>query len=480
MIMNENCPQDRPDRRALPLPASTKPPADGPAQPLRGLSSRVSSVTRRRFLAFSGVAAAGALAAGATQVRWSDLLAAAAQTPLDPSAGVLVMVTLYGGNDGLNTVVPAADPAYQSARADLAYAPADVLDLGDDLGLNPGLTGLHDLWGSQQLAVLRGVGYPEPDRSHFRSMAIWQTASPQTASTTGWLGRWLDASGDDPLRAVSLDALIPPMLAGAKTAAAAFPVTGLKLPKDALGRSMALLGAPDAGDGIWQARAAKAIADLQQAARVLGPAAAGHHGGSSASPGGTATPTPGSAPTPAAASSDSEDGDDQQTKGASAGGQSELAAQLDTVAGLIELGVPTRVYSVSLGGLDTHSDERATQQRLLSELDRALTGFHRRLQNSERGRQVVTAVYSEFGRRVRANASDGTDHGTAGPMFVLGRGVTGGFYGTEPSLTDLDDGDLRADLDFRSVYATLLQHVLGAEPAPLLGGWDQRVEGLLG
>jgi uncharacterized protein (DUF1501 family) len=485
--MNRNCSEDRRELGGHPLSASTAPPCDRtPAPRAHGLSTRVSAVTRRRFLAFTGVAAAGALAAGATQVRWSDLLAAAAQTPLDPAAGVLVMVTLYGGNDGLNTVVPAADPAYQSARAELAYAPSDVLDLGEGLGLNPGLTGLHDLWGSKELAVLRGVGYPEPDRSHFRSMAIWQTASPQTASTTGWLGRWLDASGDDPLQAVSLDALVPPMLAGAKTAAAAFPVTGLKLPKDALGRSLALLGAPDAGDGIWQARAAKAIADLQQAARVLGPAAADRAGGPSASPGSTpapgstATPAPGSTATPAPGSSDSEDGDDQQTKGASAGGQSELAAQLDTVAGLIELGVPTRVYSVSLGGFDTHSDERATQQRLLTELDNALTSFHRRLQITERGRQVVTAVYSEFGRRVTANASDGTDHGTAGPMFVLGRGVAGGFYGTEPSLTDLDDGDLRAGLDFRSVYATLLQHVLGAEPEPLLGGWDQRVEGLLG
>ncbi|GAA3640262.1 DUF1501 domain-containing protein [Microlunatus ginsengisoli] len=430
------------------------------------LSSRVSPLTRRRFLAFSGVAAAGALAVGATRVRWSDLLTAAAQTPLDPAAGVLVMVTLYGGNDGLNTVVPAGDPAYASARAELAYAESDVLDLGEGLGLNPGLAGLHELWAGKELAVLRGVGYPDPDRSHFRSMAIWQTASPQTAATTGWLGRWLDAGGDDPLRAVSLDALIPPMLAGAKTAAASFPVSGLRLPKDALGRSMALLGGAAASDGVWQARVAKSVADLQQAARVLGPAA-----------GGTAGPTNSPVPSPSAGGADADP--DEQSKGASAGGQGELAAQLETVASLIELGVPTRVYSVSLGGFDTHSDERATQQRLLTELDGALSGFYRRLQGSDRGRQVVTAVYSEFGRRVRANSGDGTDHGTAGPMFVLGRGVSGGFYGAEPSLTDLDDGDLKAGLDFRSVYATLLAQVLGSEPEPLLGGWDRRVDGLL-
>jgi uncharacterized protein (DUF1501 family) len=149
------------------------------------------------------------------------------------------------------------------------------------------------------------------------------------------------------------------------------------------------------------------------------------------------------------------------------------------VATLIEMGVPTRAYSVSLGGFDTHSAERETQQRLLGELDAALTGFHWRLSASDRGRQVVTMVYSEFGRRVRANASDGTDHGTAGPVFLLGRGVRGGFYGAEPSLTDLDDGDLKAGTDFRSIYATLLDQVLGADPTRILNGYSDQVDKLI-
>jgi uncharacterized protein (DUF1501 family) len=327
-----------------------------------------------------------------------------------------------------------------------------VLDLGEGLGLNPGMTGLHELWKSDQLAVLRGVGYPKPDRSHFRSMAIWQTGSPTTAATTGWLGRWLDATTTDPLLAVSLDTLIPPMLAGAKVAGASLPVGGVKVPKTALGRSLGLLGRPDTADGLWQARAAKAIADLGTVQKTLEPA----------------VKKPDEEP----------DENDENSQGASAGGQSELARQLDLVATLIELGVPTRVYSVSLGGFDTHSDERGTQQRLLTELDTALTKFQARLAATERGRQVVTTVYSEFGRRVTANASDGTDHGTAGPVFVLGRGVSGGFHGAEPSLTDLDDGDLKAGLDFRSVYASLLGSVLGAEPGGVLDGWEQRVDGL--
>ena len=159
--------------------------------------------------------------------------------------------------------------------------------------------------------------------------------------------------------------------------------------------------------------------------------------------------------------------DEHQDKGASAGGAGQLGAQLDMVANLVELGVPTRAYSVSLGGFDTHSDERGTQQRLLGQLDAALSGFHRRLQGTDRGRQVVVLVYSEFGRRVRANGSDGTDHGTAGPVFLLGRGVRGGFHGAEPSLTDLDDGDLKHTTDFRSVYASVLDR--GARRRPGAG-----------
>ena len=429
---------------------------------MRSSSTSVNPVTRRRFLAFSGVAAAGALGLGATRVDWSQLLDAAATNPLDPAAGVLVVVTLYGGNDGLNTVVPAADPAYQAARPDLAYRPDEVLDLGEGLGLNPGLTGLKALWDGGQLAVVRGVGYPQADRSHFRSMAIWQTASPVSSATTGWLGRWLDATTTDPLAAVSLESVLPALLAGEKVAAASFPLGGLRLPKGQLGGALQLLGRPDPADGPWQARVATSLADLQRAASTLGPA------------------TERRPPAPGPSTTEPDEGDEQQDRGASAGGAGQLGAQLDVVANLIELGVPTRAYSVSLGGFDTHSDERATQQRLLTQLDAALSGFQRRCQGTDRGQQVVVLVYSEFGRRVRANGSDGTDHGTAGPVFLLGRGVRGGFHGAEPSLTDLDDGDLKHSTDFRSVYASVLDGVLGTDPGRVLDGWSGRVDGLLG
>ncbi|MFI5592064.1 DUF1501 domain-containing protein [Amycolatopsis sp. NPDC051758] len=404
----------------------------------------VQQVNRRRFLTATGVTAAAALAAGATQVDWGRLMSAAQENPLDPDAGVLVVVTLYGGNDGLNTVVPAGDPAYQNARAELAYKPEEVLDLGEGLGLNPGLKGFKSLWDGGQLAVLRGVGYPKPDHSHFRSMAIWQTASPETSVPTGWLGRWLDATGDDPLRAVSVDPVLPPLLAGARTAAASLPVGGLKLPSGALGAAFQGLGAAQPGEGFWQARVARSVNDLHRAVQTLGAAGSG---------------------------SASDKGKTQPRKG-------ELAAQLDVVAGLIEAGVPSRAYSVSLGGFDTHADERGTQQRLLTELDGALTPFVQRLAKSDRGKQAVVMVYSEFGRRVAANASQGTDHGTAGPMFVLGPDVKGGFHGAEPSLTDLDDGDLKLTTDFRDVYATLVEDVLGTDAGQVLPGHSGRVAGL--
>ena len=407
-----------------------------------------STVSRRRFLAWTGAASVAAASAG-----WGvEALVSRARTdPLPPGAGVLVMLTMYGGNDGLNTVVPAGDPAYQSARPELAYTEDQVLPLDDGLGLNPGMTGCKSLWDAGRLAIVRGVSYPQPDHSHFRSMDIWQTASPEHPSTTGWLGRWLDVTGHDPLHAVSLEPVLPPMLAGATTAGAALPLTGLSLPTDALGTGFAALGAPAAGEPGPAATAARAITDLHRAAAVLGPGLDGV--------------------TPAAATTRMRARRAAAVPGKGARGRAAggLAAQLDVVARCVEMGAPTRAYSVSLGGFDTHTGERDTQQRLLTEVDRAVSGFVDRMARSERGRGVVLVAYSEFGRRVVANANQGTDHGTAGPVLVAGHSVRGGFVGAQPSLTDLDDGDLKPTTDFRDVYATLLADVLDSDPEPVLG-----------
>ncbi|HZB30453.1 MAG TPA: DUF1501 domain-containing protein [Streptosporangiaceae bacterium] len=397
--------------------------------------------TRRKFLTLSGVTAGATLAAGGTALTWDDLMAAARGRPLPGDASILVLVTLYGGNDGLNTVIPAADKAYHDARPDLAYGEGEVLALGEGLGLNPSMRGFKALWEEGRLAIVRGVSYPRPDHSHFRSMAIWQTASPAGPVPTGWLGRWLDAVGHDPLRAIAIEPVLPPLLAGASGAGSTFRLGGGPvLPTGPLGGALAKLAGPEHGEHPLQTRVASSLSGLMAVDTKL-----------------------------RGARPDDEADDDRQAQGASGGGQGKLAQQLDVVAKSIRSGVPARVYSVSLGGFDTHAAEKTTQSRLLGQLDGAVSGFLREVRGAERGRKVVVAVYSEFGRRVRGNANQGTDHGTAGPMFIAGEPVSGGFFGEQPSLTKLADDDLIATTDFRDVYATLLAKTLDTDPARILG-----------
>lgn len=384
-------------------------------------------MNRRRFLIASAGAGAVGLLSATAPLSWPDLRRAAQDRPLAEGSGILVIVTLYGGNDGINTVIPYADNAYHDARPELAYAPGDVLQLDDQLGLNPALNGLARLWADKKLAIVRGVSYPRPDHSHFRSMDIWQTASPAEPVPTGWIGRWLDATGDDPLRAVNVGAVLPPLAVGAKcTAAALSPAAG---PESAqrYAATMDALGVDDPDD----TPAMSAVCAAYRATRTADKALA------------RVTVT----------------GKDHNA----------LAAQLDMVATAVRAGVPTRVYSVQLGGFDTHAGESGTQQRLLAIVDEALTPFLRQMAGDRYGRNVVVMAYSEFGRRVAANASQGTDHGTAGPVFVAGAPVKGGFYGAQPSLTDLDNGDLKPTTDFRDIYYELLTRTLQADPTPSVG-----------
>lgn len=399
-------------------------------------------LTRRNFLIASGGAGAVAVAAGATGVTWQHLMRSAANTPLPAGEQVLVVLTLYGGNDGLNTLVPYSDPAYHSARPDLAYSPDEVQKLDGQFGLNPAMAGFAKLWQNKQLAIVRGVGYPEPDHSHFRSMDIWQTAAPQAPVNTGWIGRWLDATGDDPLRAVNIGAVLPPLALGAKASAAALPLGKHRTaPKD-LSTALMAMSQSDPSDSPSRALVCSSFSADHQVdtafARVLDP----------------------NAPDQEA---------DQQSAASSAGGQGSLADQLDVVAKCIGAGVPTKVYSVSQGGFDTHADEKDAQKNALDLVDKAVSAFLTKIAGTDRGRDVTLVMYSEFGRRVQANASQGTDHGTAGPMFIAGQRVKGGYYGEQPSLTELDNGDLHVSTDFRSVYAELLDKVLGADPTQIVG-----------
>ena len=383
-------------------------------------------VSRRRFLIASAGAGAAGLLSGTVALGWPDLMRAARDRPLAEGAGVLVIVTLYGGNDGINTLIPYADGAYQAyhdARPELAYAPGDVLHLDSELGLNPGMKGLAQLWNQRQLAIVRGVGYPQPDHSHFRSMDIWQTASPAEPVATGWIGRWLDATGDDPLRAVNIGPVLPPLAVGEKHTAAALSASEVPGQADRFDSIMDALGHDDPGDTPAMAAVAKAYRAARTADTTF----------KSVKP--------------------------------SEKDRNSLAAQLSMVAAAVRARVPTRVYLVQLAGFDTHANERETQQRLLGTFDQAVTGFLREMAGSK----VVLMAYSEFGRRVRANASQGTDHGTAGPVLVAGVPVKGGFYGDEPSLKNLDNGDLKYTTDFRDVYYELLSRTVGTDPTPSVG-----------
>ena len=385
-------------------------------------------INRRRFLiASAGVGAAGLLS-GAVAVNWHDLLRAAEDRPLPDNAGVLVIVTLYGGNDGINTLIPYADNAYHDARPELAYAPGDVLHLDSQLGLNPAMRGLAQLWNQRQLAIVRGVGYPKPDHSHFRSMDIWQTASPAQPVSTGWIGRWLDATGDDPLRAVNIGPVLPALAVGEKHTAAALSTTHVPVRQaERFDTIMEALGTEDPRDTPAMAavrKAYRAARTTNKTFESIKPADNEHNS---------------------------------------------LASQLSMVAAAVRARVPTRVYMVQLGGFDTHANERGTQQRLLQTLDEAVAAFLREMAGDRYGRNVVLTAYSEFGRRVVANASEGTDHGTAGPVFVAGVPVRGGFYGDEPSLTNLDHGDLKYTTDFRDIYYELLSRTVGTDPAPSVG-----------
>jgi uncharacterized protein (DUF1501 family) len=403
----------------------------------------MAEINRRKFLlASAGVGAAGLLT-GVVTVGWPELQRAARDTPLTPGSGVLVIVTLYGGNDGLSTVVPYTNNAYYDARRDLSYAPEEVIHLDGQLGLNPSWKGLSGVWKDKHLAIVRGVSYPTPDRSHFRSMDIWQTASPDAPVRTGWIGRWLDATGDDPLRAVNIGTVLPPVAIGEHHTASALSGARWSSNSDVVAPTISALSADSPHDTPSMSAVCSSFRSTQKADAVFIPIVS------------DGPPVEFSATAGSFSAIDAN--------------KNPLADELNMVGKCVKAGVPTRVYMVKLGGFDTHANERGTQERLLSAVDAALTPFLQDMAADKYGKNVVVMVYSEFGRRVAANASDGTDHGTAGPVFIAGTPVKGGFYGDEPSLTDLDDGDLKVTTDFRDVYYELLSTTLGSDPAPTVG-----------
>ena len=401
------------------------------------------TISRRRFIQLTG---AGALAAIAPSLTIEAIANAAITRPLPLGTPILVVVTLYGGNDGLSTVVPYRNSVYQTLRPQIALSENEVLPLDNELALNGSMIGMKSLWDRNQVAIIRGVGYPNPDRSHFSSMAIWQSASRQ-ATRSGWLGRWVDTQSDDALLAISLGSVLPPLLAGNKRSGSVLPLGGLNIPTGQLALDCKKMALPSTSDSPLQAMAARTLGNLFQISDDVTPI--------------LKQPAPPASDLPTSI-------------GGNAGSETNLTQQLEIVAKLIAAGAPTRVWSVSLGGFDTHADEKRSQSALLGAVSNSLSRFLSQIRSTNRKSDVVVLAYSEFGRRVRGNASQGTDHGTSGPVFVLGEKVKGGFYGDNPSLNSLINDDLAVTTDFRDIYATLLEKVLGTPAEQVLGVWKGR------
>jgi len=393
-------------------------------------------ITRRDFLGY-GVGGITFVSMGCGLNR---LLARAAEgaAAAEKNDRVLVVVELSGGNDGLNTLIPFEDPLYYQNRPTLGIAKEEVLRLSDSVGLHPQMGGLAEQFLEGGLAVVQGAGYPEPDRSHFRSMEIWHTASTAaTAPATGWLGRLLDAVAPEDLdvlsglaltgglpQALGAERIVVPVVAQLEALVGTDGSNREKLLKK-LSTAESASAAPVA----FMRRQAQAV---YRAAEKLQDAAAKYQ---------SPVEYPGTG----------------------------LGEQLRRAAQIIAADLGVRVLYVSQDGYDTHSDQAAGHAALLEDLSASLAAFQTDLTGLKREDRVATMVFSEFGRRVDENGSRGTDHGAASTMLVLGAGLTGGLYGTHPSLAQLGDGDLIYTTDFRTVYATLLDGWLGCPSEPLLG-----------
>jgi uncharacterized protein (DUF1501 family) len=386
----------------------------------------------------------------------------ATQQPSGKDGKILVVLQLSGGNDGLNTVIPYADDVYHRLRSNIAHDPKTVLKLDSYIGLHPNLQPLRELLDKDMMSIVQGVGYPNPNRSHFRSMDIWHTAQPdKEISTDGWLGRYFDNAcpGCDPKVGVAIGEQLPLAMRGDHVMPLSFerpenfryngPDKEHYKELNTVSRNDAdLLSAPPPVQ-IASAAGAKPSAgiitpdqqldyltrtamDAQLSSDAILNMTRGHQ---------PSTGYPGN----------------------------EFGQGLRTVAAMIKGGLPTRVYYVTLGGFDTHAGERGRHDQLMTQFAQGVSAFWKDLKEQGNHQRVLMMTFSEFGRRVASNASGGTDHGAAAPMFLFGPACKQAIVGKHPSLTDLDQGDLKFGTDFRSVYATVLQNWLDTPSKPILG-----------
>ncbi|MBV8143241.1 MAG: DUF1501 domain-containing protein [Verrucomicrobia bacterium] len=368
---------------------------------------------------------------------------------------ILVVLQLAGGNDGLNTLVPFGDDLYFKARPTLAIPKDQILSLDGFVGLNPSLAPLKNLYDAGNLAIIQGVGYPNPNRSHFRSTEIWQTASDARQNLNkGWIGRYFDSccAGADPTVGVVLGEQLPEAFNAANPTGVAIgrpsnlgfdqetdpdearlfaELNGFE-PTSMSGDSVGNLSGPSKSGMSALEYLQRTALDAQVSTKTIRQILKG-------------------------------------TKSEATYPKSQLGNSLSLISRLIAGGLPTRVYYASQGGYDTHAGQINTHKRLLNELATSLSAFCNDLKAKGVFDRVLVMTFSEFGRRVHENANGGTDHGTAAPMFVCGGGVKPGLYGKQPPLDRLDAGDLFYSVDFRSVYATILSAWMKAPAVEVLG-----------
>jgi uncharacterized protein (DUF1501 family) len=404
-------------------------------------------LTRRQFLTHT-LKTSSLVALGSVVPQF---VAQTAQAATPGKDNILVVIEMAGGIDGLNTVIPYSDDLYHKFRPTLRQTKEMVVRLDDAVGLNSGMQGLRGLWDDGKLAVVQGVGYPNPERSHFEAMDIWQSADPKRATLTGWLAR-ASLEMDNKTGGVPGVHLGPNRLPLALTGSAgggAVSISDQNSFRLELGQGDAVqqkarqklleeVAAPTATSGaddllsFVQRRQVQTLTAVETLRELLeGPNALRRQG------------------------------------------FYPLTQKLNLVAGLIAKGFGTRIFYVNFDGFDTHAQQASTHTGLLNELAQSIDTFFKTLKENGDAERVRLMTFSEFGRRVRENGSRGTDHGAASCLFVAGPTVKGGVVGKHPSLADLDDGDLKYHTDFRRIYATLLDTWLGCDSASVLGQkWD--------
>ena len=349
---------------------------------------------------------------------------------------ILVVVELSGGNDGLNTVVPYGDPAYYRARPKLGIPDKEVIKLSSGFGLHPSMVGFERLYKDGLLGIVHGCGYDHPSLSHFSSMGFWHTGVPNGGEPLGWLGRLADEAYSPSKKNVIVNIGNSQSLAvrSGHHSPLVFedPARFRREGTDDEKKVLVGMSQPKTSGNASLDFLASLAANATESSDFVRQASANY----------------------------------QTTVDYGIGGG--IGANLQRVAALISAGMPTRLYYVTYAGnsFDTHVQQADLHSRLLMYTADAIRGFMEDIKRIGRGDDVAMMVFTEFGRRVEENGSLGTDHGTATPMFVVGKGVKGGLHGQHPSLTDLDDGNMKMTTDFRRVYATMIKEWLGYDDTP--------------